>query len=89
MPSFEVVEQFDVIEDVGPCVITRGVDTPLDPLTLEQLEEAFGHSIVVAVASPTHRANHCVRLDEALPIVTGVLAALVGMNQQPLTSPRF
>jgi len=38
-------------------------------LALEQLEEALGHSVVVAVATPAHAAEQVVVAQEGLPLV--------------------
>lgn len=51
MATFRVVEHLDVIEHIRPCFVTVSIDTALNALTFQELEEAlFCHSIVVAVA---------------------------------------
>ena len=41
MASPTVVEQLDVIEHIRSCFVAGCVDSPLDPITLEQSEEAL------------------------------------------------
>jgi hypothetical protein len=52
--AFGVVEHLDVMKDIGTGILTGWVDLAADPLTLEQLEEAFSHSVVMAVAAAIH-----------------------------------
>ena len=59
-----VVEHFDVAEDVRAGVAACGADLPTDTLALEQLEEALGHRVVVAVAAPAHAADQVVVAQE-------------------------
>ena len=80
--SPRVVEQLDVIEDIRPAFIVRGVDPTLDALPLEQLEEALGDGVVVAIAATAHAADDAVSREEGLPLMAGELAALIGMKDQ-------
>ena len=50
----------------------------LDSLLLQAAEERFGHSIVPAVAAPTHAGHQVVVLTPAVEVITAELAALVG-----------
>jgi hypothetical protein len=59
-----VVEQLDVIKDIGSCIVPGVVDFPLYPLALEQLKEALGHGIVMAVAPATHTTFQAVRIQD-------------------------
>ena len=54
MASPTVVEQLDIIEYIRSGFVADCVDPPLDPLSLEELEEAFGYRIVVAISAPAH-----------------------------------
>jgi len=51
-----------------------------DPLAFEQLEEALGHCVVMAVAAATHAGQQTVSVQEGLPVVTAVLTARVRVN---------
>src|SRR5512145_2145261 len=75
-----VVEHLYVVEDVGPGLDTRRVDLATDPLTFEQLEEALGHGVVMAVAAPAHAGGQVVIAQEVLPVVASELTALVRVN---------
>ena len=52
-----VIEHLDVAEDVGPGCISCRVYLPTNAFPLEQLEEALGHGVVVAVAATTHAGD--------------------------------
>ena len=75
-----VVEHLDVVEDIGLRIGSRGVGLAAHALALEQLEEALGHRVVVAVATSAHAADQVVLAQEGLPLVAGELSALIGMN---------
>ena len=57
MTQFWVVEQLDVMKDIGTGTLACWVDLAANPLTLEQMEAAFSYSVVVAVAAATHAAG--------------------------------
>lgn len=77
MPPFWVVEHLDVLEDVGSCLVVIAVDPSLNTLPLQELEEALHRCVVMAISSPTHAAYDVVLAQEALPVLTGELRALV------------
>jgi hypothetical protein len=52
-------------------MVTGCIDPPADAFALEQLEEALGHSVVVAVATSAHAADQVVVAQEGLPHVAG------------------
>ena len=54
---------------------------PFDALAFEQLEEALGNSIIVTVSAATHTGLKAVGFQKVLPVMAGVLAALVTMNR--------
>lgn len=68
MSPLGVVKYLDVIEHIASRLIPIAIDPALDPLTLEQLEEAFGDRIVMTVAAATHAANKIVGSEKTLPI---------------------
>ena len=49
-----VVEHLDVVKHVLPCSLARGVCPPPDPLAFQQLEEAFGDGVIMAVPAAAH-----------------------------------
>lgn len=80
MAALRVVEHFDVVEDIRSRIATGRIDPPADAFALVQLEEALGHSVVVAVATAAHAAGQVVVAKEGLPLVAGELTALIEMN---------
>ena len=54
MFAFRVIEHFDVVEDVLSGLFPRLVSSAADALAFEQVEEAFGDRIVMAVSTPAH-----------------------------------
>lgn len=81
MLSLRVVEHFDVIEHVLPGLVTCPVASAPDPFTLEQVEEALGYSIVMAISTSAHRMLKIVDPQEGSPVHAGKLAALIRMDQ--------
>jgi hypothetical protein len=80
MTASRVVEHLDVVEDIAAGQVSGLIDLAPDPLALEQLEEALGHSVVMAVSSAAHAGHQVVALEEVLPLVAGELTALIGMQ---------
>lgn len=72
VPPFRVVEHLDVLENIRTRLVVIAVDPPLDPL-----EEALHRCVVGAIASSTQAAHDFVLAQEALPVFTGELRALV------------
>ena len=72
-----VVKHLDVIEHIRFGLFSAVVDPAFNALSLEKLEEALDHSVVVTVASPTHACDKVVCPQEVLPVMTGELAALI------------
>jgi hypothetical protein len=72
-----VVKHLDVNEDIGPSVLSDVVDLTPNAFALEQLEEALGHCVVMAVTSPTHAADHVVIAQKSLPGMSRELAPLI------------
>lgn len=76
-----VVEHLDVNEHIGAGILPGWIDLAANPLSLEQLEEALSHGVVVAVASPAHAAEQVVVPQETLPVVARELTAFIGVHQ--------
>ncbi len=53
----KVVEHFGVVEDVEPSAVAGRVDWTADALAFEQLEDALGHSVVVALSRRCRGGN--------------------------------
>lgn len=54
MPARRIVKLLDVIEDILPCLFPSAVGLASDPFAFQELEEALGHGVIVAVPAPGH-----------------------------------
>jgi hypothetical protein len=70
MTTSWIVKHFDVIEHISSGFLTVNVNLPLDAFTLEQLEEALGHRVVIAVPTAINAGDQAVRLEEIPPVIT-------------------
>jgi hypothetical protein len=77
MSTDGVIKHLNITKDIAMRLLPGGIDVLADALTLEQLEEAFFHRIVMAVASPAHAGLQVMSGQESLPLVACKLAALV------------
>ena len=82
VPARGIVEAFDVIEHVLPCLIARAVGFARDPFGLQRREEALHRSVVPDIAGPAHRAGDAIVGHQPLELLARVLAALVRVTQQ-------
>ena len=62
----------------------RVVDSARDQFAVEQLEEALSHCVDMDVAAPTHATGQVVATHECLLLVSGELAAMIGIHQHQL-----
>lgn len=81
------LEHLDVVADVGARLAARGVDLPAHAFAFEQLEEALGASVVVAVAPLAHAADQVACAQERLPLMAGKLAALIRVHRHGVFRP--
>ena len=51
---FGIVEHLNIIEDVGPGIVSSFVDLTFYPFSFKLCKETFSHSIVMAVTFATH-----------------------------------
>jgi hypothetical protein len=72
-----VIEDFNVIEYIGPGQIPGFIDAFTDPFFFKRTEERFGHRIISAVATPAHTGCQIIGPTEPLPVVAAVLSSLV------------
>ncbi len=79
--ALRVEEHLDIVEYIPPCILAVPVSPAPDPLALEQVEEALGDCVVVSVAAAARGMLQIVGPQKGSPIHTGVLAALIGMDQ--------
>jgi hypothetical protein len=83
MLRFAVVEHLDVLKSGCLDLGVSGIANAVHPLVLEAVEPGLRWRIVPAAAFPAHRASHAAGLELVLKVVTGVLAAPVGVVDQP------
>ena len=55
MLALWVIEHLDIIEHIPSSLVTCFVNPAANPLSVEQIEEAFNDGVVVAVTPPAHR----------------------------------
>ena len=75
--AFWVVKHLDVVEHISTSILPGAVDFSPDSLPFQQLEKAFRHRIVMAVATSTHAAKQVVGSQKTLPVAATELAALI------------
>src|SRR3990172_8746190 len=78
-----VVEPLDVVEHVSRSRLPGGVPGAMHPLVLQAVEEALGGRVIPAVALAAHGTDHAVAGELLLEGLAGVLAAPIGVVQQP------
>ena len=84
MTSFGIVEHFDVSENVLSCFIAVFIYLSFDLFSLQKLKETLCNCIVVTVSSSAHTGFQTMKFQKVIPIMTGELAALIGMNRDRL-----
>jgi len=82
MPSLPVVENLEVIEQLGARRRPRGPRRVVDELDLQRREETLGHGVVPAIASAAHAAHDPVLGQDALVVAAGVLRRFKESSQR-------
>ena len=85
MLAFGVVEKLYVIEDICTNLLAGYVDLSPYPLSFEKLETALWNRIVIVIPPTAHACFQIVCFEDWLPLMTGKLAALIGMNNLPVS----
>ena len=80
VPARGIVEAFDVIEHVLPCLIARAAGFARDPFSLQRGEEALHRRVVPDVAGPAHRAGDAIVAHQSLELLAGILAPLLSLS---------
>jgi len=62
--ALQIIEHFDIIENILPSFVTRLIDLAADPFSFEQIEEAFDNSVIMAITAPPYRMLKIVSLQE-------------------------
>ncbi len=76
-----VIEHLDVVENILPGTVSGFVGSAPDTFTLQEVEEAFGNRVIVAVPSAAHAVFKIMLLQERCPVHAGELGALVRVDQ--------
>jgi len=76
-----VVEPLDVVEHVGAAFISGSLNASVQPFGFQRGEEALHGGIIPAVPALAHAAHDPGVGQQHLELLTGVLAALVGVMQ--------
>ena len=77
MSADGVVKHLNVAKHIAARFLLGRINVFSNALTLEQLEEAFCHSVVMAVASPAHVGLQVVTNQKLLLLMACKLASLV------------
>ncbi len=86
MDPLPVVEEFDVVEQIGVDFAEVMIPSSIDPLLLQLREEAFDARIVVRTAAPGHAAAHPVDRQRVLESRHRVLAPPAAVENGSLHS---
>ena len=89
MPSCPIIEDFDVVKDVGTCRVAREPGFLRDPLFLQAREEGFYHGIIVAIPTAAHASLELMVPAEPDPCIAAELGTLVRVDddRDPWPSP--
>ena len=77
MSADEVVKHLNLAKHIAACLLPIGINMLTDTFAFKQLEEAFCHSVVMAVASPAHVGLQVVTNQKLLLLMACKLASLV------------
>jgi hypothetical protein len=79
-----IIEHLNIVEYILPRIISGFVSAAPDTFTLQEVKEAFGNGVVVAVSSTAHAVFEIMVSQKCRPIDAGELSALVGVDQHLL-----
>src|SRR3989441_10664580 len=84
MPPLAIVEELEVLEELGARRRPSGPGRVMDQLDFQRREEALGDGVVPAVAPAAHTADDPVLRQDPLVVAAGVLTSAIRMMQQTL-----
>lgn len=82
MPSAWIVKPLDVVEHIGPRLVSRPVDLARRALGFERREEALHRGVVPDIARTRQAAHDPVFGHQPLALIARILAAAIGVMQQ-------
>ena len=68
-----IIEQFDVLVDLGRGYLPSRVDALLNLLLFQAAKERFGHRVIPAAATPAHAWLQMMRMAETPPRIAAKL----------------
>ena len=77
MAAGSVVEDLDIVKNVGSGEVPGFVDAFSDALLLQAAEEGFRDGVVPAIGTPAHARLQIVGQAKPFEVVAAVLAALI------------
>ena len=77
MSAAEIVEPLDVVEHIGPGLVSRPVQFSRRPLGLERREEAYHRRIIPDVAGARQAARDAMFCHQALALLARVLGTAI------------
>src|SRR2546422_11727016 len=84
MPPPPIVEEFEVLEELGARRRPSDPGRVVDQLDLQRREKALGDGVVPAIAPTAHTADDPVLRQRPLVVAAGVLTPAIRMMQQAL-----
>src|SRR3989449_7298058 len=84
MPPLAIVEELEVLEELGARRRPSGPGRVMDQLDFQRREEALGDGVVPAIALAAHTADDPVLRQHPLVVAAGVLTSAIRMMQQTL-----
>src|ERR1019366_3275206 len=82
MGAVTIVKAFDVIKDLGACLVAGDEVAAVNQFQLAGAPEAFHGGVVVAVAFAAHGGHQACLTEGTSVIGAGVLDTPIGMKQQ-------
>ena len=82
MNPLSIVDEFDIVEQVGVDFAKVTILSSIDPFLLQLSEEAFDTGIVVGTSAARHAAAHLVGRQGILIARTGVLTSAVAVEDR-------
>ena len=83
MDSDSLVPHLDPFKDCRARLIVRAEALAVDEFLLQGRPEAFHHGVVIAVSRPAHAASDSELFEFEDKVMLDVLAAAIGVVQQP------
>jgi hypothetical protein len=83
MSSLSVVKDLDVFEDALFGMPPSFIPFKVNMLGLECMKKRFRDRIIIAISTPAHAGTYTVSTEQALKLLTGVLASTIRVQNHP------